>query len=92
LRPSLRGVAMGSKRGGGKQPGAGRPRTVGGKKTIEMGLNLGDDLARQIGDAADEFEIPKVEVVRRGTRFALTHKQRNVIFGGEGGRNGKKGN
>jgi len=71
---------------GGRRPGAGRPRTVGGKKAVSMGVVMGDDLKHDIKLAAGEFGITEGELIRRAVRFALRHKQQVVIIPGKGER------
>ena len=75
--------------GGGRRAGAGRPRSVGGRRTVTMGLVLSDDLKADLRKAAGELGVTEGEVLRRAARFALTHRQQLVIIRG-GGRHGKK--
>jgi hypothetical protein len=75
---------------GGKRPGAGRPRTISGNKSIHMGVVLGDDLKDDIKKAAEELGITQNELLRRAAKFALNHKQQLVIIRSKGDRRGKK--
>ncbi len=60
---------------GGKRAGAGRPRTVGGSKTVGMGLLLGDSLKADLILAAGELGISENELIRRVLARGLTEKQ-----------------
>ena len=79
-----------NKKMGGKRPGAGRPRAVGGKKSVEMGLVLSDELARDLELSAGELGITKGELLRRLAKKGLTEKQQSTIIRPEGVTNGKK--
>lgn len=63
------------KKMGGPRKGAGRPRIVGGRASVQMGVVLGDDLARDLELAAGELGISKGELLRRLAKRGLTEKQ-----------------
>jgi hypothetical protein len=77
------------KKMGGSRPGAGRPRSVGGKQSVGLGVVLGDDLARDLEKSAKEFGITKGELIRRLARRGLHEKNQPVTISALGGKRGK---
>ncbi len=78
---------------GGRRPGAGRKRSVGGKRTKGMGILLGDDLKADLKTAARDLGVTVGELIRRVLRRGLTDKQlivtiRSEIEKEKGGYNG----
>jgi hypothetical protein len=78
-----------AKKMGGSRPGAGRPRSVGGKRSVGLGVVLGDDLARDLDKSAKEFGITKGELIRRLAKQGLLEKNQPVTLRTLGGKRGK---
>lgn len=74
---------MRTNRLGGRRAGAGRKRSVGGKKTKGMGILLGDDLKADLKTAARDLGIPVGELIRRVLKRGLTDKQLIVTIRSE---------
>lgn len=68
---------------GGRRPGAGRKRSVGGKKTKGMGILLGDDLKADLKTAARDLGLKVGDLIRRVLRRGLTDKQLIVTIRSE---------
>ena len=78
---------------GGKREGAGRPRSLSGKESVNLSVILGDDTYQKITKAAEDNQITKGEVVRRVISDWLTERKQPVILPpSSGGRRGKKNN
>jgi hypothetical protein len=68
------------------KPGAGRPRSVGGRASVEVGLVISDRLNDGLVAAADGLGVTKSELMRRLLERGLTEKQQGVIIRHQGGR------
>ena len=69
--------------------GAGRPRSVGGTSSVEVGFFISAELAGDLATSAAELGVTKSELMRRLIARGLTEKQHGVIIRPTGGRHAK---